>query len=48
MFLNSFSNVVCLKLLGNEFHTLGPVYLIDRFPKEMVLNGGNKFESGPF
>ena len=28
MFLNSFSDVVCLKLLGREFHTLGPVYLI--------------------
>ena len=27
-FLNSFSDVVCLKLLGSEFHTLGPVYLI--------------------
>ena len=31
-FLNSFSDVVCLKLLGSEFHTLGPVYLIDCFP----------------
>ena len=40
-FLNSFSDVVCLKLLGREFHTLGPVYLIDCFPKEMVLYGGN-------
>ena len=28
-FLNSFSDVVCLKLLGREFHTLGPVYLIN-------------------
>ena len=27
-FLNSFSNVLCLKLLGREFKTLGPVYLI--------------------
>ena len=35
-FLNSISDVVCLKLLGIEFHTLGPVYLIDYFPKEMV------------
>ena len=38
--MNSFSDVVCLKLLGREFHTLGPVYLIDCFPKEMVLYGG--------
>ena len=40
-FLNSFSDVVCLKLLGREFHNLGPVYLIDYFPKEMMLYGGN-------
>ena len=39
--MNSFSDVVCLKLLGSEFRTLGPVYLVDCFPKEMVLNGGN-------
>ena len=38
-FLNSFIDVVCLKLLGREFHTLGPAYLIDCFPKEMVLYG---------
>ena len=25
---------------SREFHTLGPVYLIDCFPKEMVLDGG--------
>ena len=31
-FLNSFSDVVYLKLLDSEFHTLGPVYLIDCFP----------------
>ena len=30
----------CLKLLGSEFIILGQVYLIDCFPKEMVLNGG--------
>ena len=41
-FLNSFSDVVCLKLLGREFHTLGPVYLIDCFPKEMVLYGAQE------
>ena len=35
--LNSFSDVVCLKLLGIEFYTLGPVYLIDCFPKAMVV-----------
>ena len=35
--LNSLSDVVCLKLLGIEFNTLGPVYLIDCFPKEMVV-----------
>ena len=32
MFLTSFSDVVCLKLLGSEFHTLGPVYLITYIP----------------
>ena len=25
-FLYSFSDVVCLKLFGREFHTLGPVH----------------------
>ena len=40
-FLKSISDVVCLKLLGREFHTLGLVYLFDCFPKEMVLYGGN-------
>ena len=36
-FLNSFSDLVCLKLLGREFHTLGTVYLIDCCPKEIVF-----------
>ena len=31
-YLKSFSDVVCLKLLGSEFHTLGQVYLVDCFP----------------
>ena len=26
--MNSFRDVVCLRLLGREFHTLGPLYLI--------------------
>ena len=30
-FLNTFSDVVCLKLLGSEVHTLGLVYLNDCF-----------------
>ena len=38
--LSSSACLVCLMLLGSEFHTLGPVYLIYCFPKEMVLNGG--------
>ena len=43
-FLNSFSDVVCLKLLGREFHTLGPVYLIDCFIwcyMEVILESGS-------
>ena len=41
-FSTLWSDVVCLRMLGSELHTLGPVFLlvIDCSPKDMVLNGG--------
>ena len=44
--LNSFSVIVCLKLLGREFHTLGTVYLLIAFqrrlcPMEVILDSGS-------
>ena len=36
-FLNPFSDFVCSKLLGSEFHTIGPVYLIDCFLYRSLL-----------